>query len=74
MLPAGKSKVEDTRMRYIRIALFTALTGWTDKAVRRKIQDGVWVEDREYRRAPDGNVLIDVEGYNRWVEGGRAAA
>lgn len=61
-------------MRYIRIALFTAQTGWTDKAVRRKIGDGVWVLGREYRRAPDGAVLIDVEGYEKWVEGGAEAA
>lgn len=61
-------------MRYIRIALFTAQTGWTEKAVRRKIEDGVWVQGREYRRAPDGALLIDVEGYEKWVEGGAAAA
>lgn len=61
-------------MRYIRIALFTAQTGWTDRAVRRKIQDGVWVLGQQYRIAPDGNVLIDTEGYEKWVEVGKAAA
>lgn len=61
-------------MRYIRISLFCAQTGWTDKAVRRKIEDGVWVLGREYRKAPDGAVLIDVAGYEKWVEGDAAAA
>jgi len=61
-------------VRYVRISMFTTLTGWTDKAVRRKIEDGVWKQGREYRRAPDGAVLIDLEGYERWVEAGAAAA
>jgi hypothetical protein len=61
-------------MKYVRISLFCAETGWTDKAVRRKIEDGVWVAGREYRKAPDGAILIDVEGYERWVEGGKEAA
>ena len=61
-------------MRYMRVAKFCDETGWTDRAVRRKIQDGVWVEGKQYRRAPDGNVLIDVEGYERWVEGERVTA
>lgn len=59
-------------MRYVRISAFERITGYTEKAVRRKIEDGVWMEGREYRRAPDGNLLIDMEGYQRWVEGQRS--
>lgn len=59
--------------RYVRLPLFEALTGYTAKAARRKIEDGVWLEDREYRRAPDGNILVDLEGYQKWVEGARQA-
>lgn len=63
-----------TDARYIRIALFCEKTGFTDRAVRRKMQDGFWVEGKQYKRAPDGSILIDMEGYNRWVEDGKAAA
>lgn len=45
------------------------MTDWSEKAVRRKIEDGVWIEGREYHRAPDGNIVIDIMGYNRWAEG-----
>lgn len=61
-------------MRYVRIVKFCELSGYTEKAVRRKIDDGVWVAGREYRRAPDGSLQIDLEGYARWVEAGTAAA
>lgn len=59
-------------VRYVRIALFTTISGWTEKAVRMKIEEGVWIEGREYKRAPDGNITIDIQGYERWVEKGQA--
>lgn len=52
-----------------RIPLFCQETGYSPKAVARKIEDGVWVEGREYVRAPDGRLLIDVDGFNRWALG-----
>jgi hypothetical protein len=63
-----------TPSRYVRLPLFERMTGYTQKAVRRKIEEGIWVEGRQYRRAPDGCILMDVEGYERWVEGQRQAA
>jgi len=61
-------------MKYVRLKLFAEQSGYTEKAIRRKIEEGIWVQNREYRRAPDGSLVIDVEGYNRWVEGSQAAA
>jgi hypothetical protein len=46
------------------------LTGYTEKAIERKRHEGVWREGREYRRAPDGRILIDLEGYEAWVAKG----
>lgn len=60
--------------RYIKLPLFEQQTGYTQKAIRRKIEEGVWLEGREYRRAPDGHILVDMEGYYRWVEGRKLAA
>lgn len=55
-------------MRYKLIHQFCAETGYTEAAIRAKIRDGIWLEGREYRKAPDGHVLVDVEGYYKWVE------
>lgn len=57
-------------IRYMLIHQFCAESGYTALAVRGKIREGVWLEGREYRKAPDGHVLIDIEGYYRWVEQG----
>lgn len=57
---------------YVTIPVAAAMTGYSAKAIRRKIESGVWLEGREFRRAPDGHVLISVKGYESWVERGRA--
>ena len=58
-------------LRYVLVPLFCALTGYTDKAVRRKIEDGKWIEGRHYRKAPDGHITMDLQAYYRWVEDGK---
>lgn len=60
-------------VRYVRPEKFEELTGYSVKAIERKIESGVWREGHEYRRAPDGNRLIDLEGYSKWVENQRRA-
>jgi hypothetical protein len=56
-------------LRYVLISKFCAESGYSEKAVRRKIEEGVWLENRQFRKAPDGHILIDVQGVERWVEG-----
>lgn len=57
---------------YVLINLFCRLTGYTDKAVRGKIFEGVWIEGREYVRGPDNRIQIYMPGYYRWVAKGQA--
>jgi len=54
--------------RFVTVHLAEKLTGLTEKAIRRKIEDGVWLQGREYRRGPDGRIYIDMKGYAAWVE------
>ncbi|KVH63118.1 excisionase [Burkholderia sp. MSMB1072] len=53
---------------YVTVALAAVITGLTEKAIRRKIEDGKWLEGREYRRSPDGGIFISIKGYQLWVE------
>lgn len=59
--------------RYVLPPKFEQLTGYTKQAVKRKVQSGAWREGHEYRRAPDGHIIVDLQGYEKWVEKGRAA-
>lgn len=59
---------------YVLVAKFCEKTGYTEKAVRRKIENGRWTEGHHFRRAPDGHILIDMEVYRKWVEAASAPA
>lgn len=58
---------------YVTIPVAAAITGLTEKAIRRKIEDGKWLEGREFRRSPDGGVFISMKGYSKWVESGQVS-
>ena len=55
-------------LHWLLIPAFASLTGYTDKAVRRKIEDGVWIEGKHYRKAPDGRITMNLQEYYKWVE------
>ncbi len=57
---------------YVTVRLAAQITGLTEKAIRKKIECGKWLEGREFRRSPDGGIFISMIGYKRWVELGRA--
>jgi hypothetical protein len=53
--------------RWVTIRLAAQMTGLTEKAIRRKIERGIWLEGVHWRRA-DGGIFIDMQRYNTWVE------
>lgn len=59
---------------FVTIPKFAADSGYTKGAIRTKIRDGVWREGEVWVKAPDGRVLISVEGYNEWVASGSTTA
>ena len=66
-------------LRYVLIKAFcdrvsVYCMGYTERAVESKIEKGVWREGKEYRRAPDGHIMIDLEGVKRWAESQKQAA
>jgi hypothetical protein len=57
--------------RYVRLEVAELLTGYTVSAMNHKIADGVWLEGKVWRQAPDGRRLLDLRGFEEWVEQGR---
>lgn len=56
--------------KYQTIKRFSEATGYTEHAIRSKLSKGVWPLGEIWIKAPDGHVLISVEGYEAWVESG----
>ncbi|MGR3967534.1 excisionase [Pseudomonas sp. 910_23] len=57
-------------MRYVTVRKFASESGYSEDAIRSKLRDGIWLLGEIWIKAPDGRVLIDVEGYETWVEMG----
>lgn len=55
-------------VNYKTVRQFSAESGYTEAAIRAKMADGTWIENLVWRHAPDGRVLIDLRGYENWVE------
>lgn len=72
-LRAIKTPIVVGTARYVLLPLANLLTGYSVKAMERKIERGDWQEGKVWKRAPDGRIVIDVLGYQRWVEGTRTA-
>ena len=71
---ATEARIVVGAARYVLLPLANLLTGYSVKAMERKIERGDWQEGKVWKRAPDGRILIDVLGYQRWVEGPKPAA
>lgn len=56
---------------YVTVALAAAITGLTEKAIRRKIDDGKWLEGAQYVRSPDDGIFISLKGYEQWLLNGK---
>lgn len=54
---------------WVTIQVFSQMVGYSSKAVRNKIARGQWMEGTQYKRAPDGRILISLWGVNEWIEG-----
>jgi len=61
-------------MKWLTIRKFAAETGYSEDAIRSKIERGEWLEGHVWKKAPDGRVLINVEGFESWVENNRVFA
>lgn len=56
-------------IEWITLKQMSALTGYTVNALRSKIKRGQLFEEKHWRRAPDGRLLMHVGNFNEWLSG-----
>lgn len=54
-------------LRFVTVRKFAEITGYSEKAIYRKIEDGVFVEGIHFHRPEDNRILMDINGYATWV-------
>lgn len=55
-------------MKWVLIHKVIDLIGYTDDAIRSKIQKGVWLSGVHWTKAPDGRLMFNLEAIQRWIE------
>ncbi len=54
--------------RFVTVKKMAEETGYSARAIHYKIDAGIWPVNEVWYRAPDGRRLIDIEGYEKWVQ------
>lgn len=54
--------------RWVKLKQHCSVTGDTSDAVHARRRKRVWVDGVHCRLGPDGNLYINPEEYNKWVE------
>lgn len=55
-------------IKWIKMEKFCELTGYTRKAIERKRQEGIWIEGKHWKKAPDRHIMINLEEFNQWID------
>lgn len=55
--------------RWVRLAVHCAATGQTPDAVHALRRKRIWIDGVHCKVGPDGNLYVNPEEYNKWVEG-----
>ncbi len=58
--------------RFVTIKKFTELTGYTRSAIDKRRARGEWREGEVVLKAPNGDLLMNIEAYEQWVVNGNS--
>jgi hypothetical protein len=58
-----------TPLRWVRLATYCDLSGDTPDAVHARRRKRQWTDGLHCRVGPDGNLWVNPEEVNKWVEG-----
>jgi len=56
-------------MKWVKLKKYSELSGDTTAAVHSKRQNGVWLDNVHCKIAPDGNLWVNLQEVEKWVEG-----
>jgi len=63
-----RSSDEKPHVNWVTIEKFCGYSGYSKIAVNKKIHNGMWLEGLIWKKAKDGRILINLQGYDQWVQ------
>lgn len=64
----GPYEITGPLYRWVRLAKHCEITGDTPDAVKQRRRKGVWRDGKQCKLAADGNLYVNPEEWNRWIE------
>jgi hypothetical protein len=61
-------------VKWVKLKKYLDESGDTPDAVQKKIARGLWIENHQFKDAPDGVRWYNLEAIEAWVEKGAAGA
>lgn len=55
-------------MKWVKLGKYCELSGDTACAVRNRRKRGLWLDGMQCKRAPDGNLWVNLGAVEQWVE------
>ncbi len=56
--------------RWVKPRIIAAVFGYTEDAIAKKRQRGIWLEGKIWRKAPDNTIMYCPQEIDIWVENG----
>jgi len=54
--------------KWVKIDMLQYINGYTPDAVRGKIKKGTWRQDLHWKKAPDGNLMVNPKAIDEWID------
>jgi len=68
LIEAALKRIEEQQLpQPVTVKKAAELTGYSESAIRNKINIGIWPENIVWKWGNDGVQLILMEGYNKWA-------
>ena len=68
MIDTGRPEIFVSPLRWIRLATYCQLSGDTPDAVHARRRKRQWTDGQQCLVGPDGNLWVNPEEVNRWIE------
>jgi|GEM_PF-1980526 len=61
-----RATLQPIPLQWVLLPVYAVSSGYTEGALRQKMNRGQFIEGKHYRKAPDGRILMNVEACQNW--------